>query len=100
VPRSRLPVAVTQHERAQLHTFSAVTELDAWKASPDSLSHRADWIHPDDHAALVAEIDTLRAALSSALANDAQWWKKAQAALSSGFSRDTERMRHDQEGKR
>jgi hypothetical protein len=28
------------------------------------------------------ENEALRAALSGALANDAQWWKKAQAALS------------------
>jgi hypothetical protein len=31
---------------------------------------------------VTAENDRLRAALSSALANEAQWWKKAQAALS------------------
>jgi hypothetical protein len=43
---------------------------------------------PCDYHALAAELervtaenDRLRAALSSALANEAQWWKKAQAAL-------------------
>jgi hypothetical protein len=39
-------------------------------------------IFADQIEALTAENKTLRAALSSALANDAQWWKKAQAALS------------------
>jgi hypothetical protein len=59
-------VAAEYQERAEAYARlidRLVTELDAWKASPDSLSHRAHWIHPDDHAALAAELERVTAAL-------------------------------------
>jgi hypothetical protein len=62
-------VAAEYQERAEAYARlidRLVTELDAWKASPDSLSHRAHWIHPDDHAALAAELERVTAALREA----------------------------------
>jgi hypothetical protein len=69
--------------------------LDAITVALDRLLEQDSWEQPYVNAgrealtALAAELervtaenDRLRAALSSALANEAQWWKKAQAALS------------------
>jgi hypothetical protein len=68
-----------------------VTRLDAIRervnAAPFDLANhvlvRSDipWLAAELER-VTAENDRLRAALSSALANEAQWWKKAQAALS------------------
>jgi hypothetical protein len=51
-------------------------------ASRDLEAHEALDSLADELERVTAENDRLRAALSSALANEAQWWKKAQAALS------------------